>query len=131
MKVLPSACASLRDLAGSRKCGNIHVHPEIPFITIRPRIHRPMSQSIRWLLQDQTRSFSRVHKALSGLKLHGGTCHWTRRVAVTRARGPQLEWDQADVAVPSRGIIARRDSGRSEPQEDFLGCRALTSRELR
>ena len=30
----------------SRNGGNIHVHPEIPFIMIRPRIHRPMSQSI-------------------------------------------------------------------------------------
>ena len=30
----------------SRNGGNIHVHPEIPFITIRPRIQRPMSQSI-------------------------------------------------------------------------------------
>ena len=31
----------------SRNGGNIHVHPEIPFITIRPRIQRPLSQSIR------------------------------------------------------------------------------------
>lgn len=30
----------------SRNGGNIHVHPEIPFIMIRPRIQRPMSQSI-------------------------------------------------------------------------------------
>jgi len=30
----------------SRNGGNIHVHPEIPFMTIRPRIQRPMSQSI-------------------------------------------------------------------------------------
>jgi len=30
----------------SRNGGNIHVHSEIPFITIRPRIQRPMSQSI-------------------------------------------------------------------------------------
>jgi hypothetical protein len=30
----------------SRNGGNIHVHPEIPFITIRPRIQRPISQSI-------------------------------------------------------------------------------------
>ena len=30
----------------SRNGGNIPVHPEIPFITIRPRIQRPMSQSI-------------------------------------------------------------------------------------
>src|SRR5215211_1409547 len=30
----------------SRNGGNIHVHPEIPFITIRPRIKRPISQSI-------------------------------------------------------------------------------------
>ena len=30
----------------SRNGGNIHVHTEIPFITIRPRIQRPMSQSI-------------------------------------------------------------------------------------
>src|ERR1051325_5571375 len=30
----------------SRNGGNIHVHPEIPFITIRPRIQKPVSQSI-------------------------------------------------------------------------------------
>jgi hypothetical protein len=30
----------------SRNGGNIHVHPEIPFITIRPRIQRPISESI-------------------------------------------------------------------------------------
>jgi hypothetical protein len=30
----------------SRNGGNIHVHPEIPLITIRPRIQRPISQSI-------------------------------------------------------------------------------------
>ena len=30
----------------SRNGGNIHVHTEIPFITIQPRIQRPMSQSI-------------------------------------------------------------------------------------
>jgi hypothetical protein len=30
----------------SRNGGNIHVHPEIPFITIRPTIKRPISQSI-------------------------------------------------------------------------------------
>jgi len=30
----------------SRNGGNIHVHPEIPFITIQPRIKRPISQSI-------------------------------------------------------------------------------------
>jgi len=30
----------------SRNGGNIHVHPEIPFITIRPRIQRPIRQSI-------------------------------------------------------------------------------------
>jgi hypothetical protein len=30
----------------SRNGANIHVHPEIPFITIRPRIQRPISQSI-------------------------------------------------------------------------------------
>lgn len=30
----------------SRNGGNIHVHPKIRFITIRPRIQRPMSQSI-------------------------------------------------------------------------------------
>ena len=40
----------MRISAGSRgparNGGNIHVHPEIPFITIRPRIRRPMSQSI-------------------------------------------------------------------------------------
>jgi len=36
--------AGSRDL--SRNGGNIHVHPEIPFIMIRPRIQRPMSQSI-------------------------------------------------------------------------------------
>ena len=30
----------------SRNGGNIHVHPEVPFITIRPRIKRPNSQSI-------------------------------------------------------------------------------------
>jgi hypothetical protein len=40
----------MRISAGSRRLsrngGNIHVHPEIPFITIRPRIQRPLSQSI-------------------------------------------------------------------------------------
>ena len=45
-KVLPSG---MRISAGSRGLsrngGNIHVHPEISF-TIRPRIQRPMSQSI-------------------------------------------------------------------------------------
>ena len=30
----------------SRNGGNIHVHTEIPFITIQPRIQSPMSQSI-------------------------------------------------------------------------------------
>jgi hypothetical protein len=30
----------------SRNGGNIHVHPEIPFITIRPTIKRPISQSV-------------------------------------------------------------------------------------
>ena len=30
----------------SRNGGNIHVHPEIPFVTIQPRIMRPISQSI-------------------------------------------------------------------------------------
>src|SRR5919106_6395254 len=30
----------------SRNGGNIHVHSEIPFITIQPRIKRPVSQSI-------------------------------------------------------------------------------------
>jgi hypothetical protein len=30
----------------SRNGGNIHVHPDIPFITIRPRIKSPNSQSI-------------------------------------------------------------------------------------
>src|SRR5678816_2506574 len=30
----------------SRNGGNIHVHPEIPFIMIRPRIQRPISESI-------------------------------------------------------------------------------------
>jgi hypothetical protein len=30
----------------SRNGGNIHVHSEIPFITIRPRIRRSISQSI-------------------------------------------------------------------------------------
>ena len=30
----------------SRNGGNIHVHPEIPFITIQTRIKRPISQSI-------------------------------------------------------------------------------------
>lgn len=30
----------------SRNGGNIHVHPEIRFITIRPRIQRPISESI-------------------------------------------------------------------------------------
>ena len=30
----------------SRNGGNIHVHTEIPFITIRPRIQRPISESI-------------------------------------------------------------------------------------
>ena len=47
-KVLPSACASVRDLAGglSLNGGNIHVHPRIPFITIRPTIKRPISQSV-------------------------------------------------------------------------------------
>ena len=30
----------------SRNGGNIHVHSEIPFITIQPRIKRPISQSI-------------------------------------------------------------------------------------
>jgi hypothetical protein len=30
----------------SRNGGNIHVHPEIPFITIRPRIQMPISESI-------------------------------------------------------------------------------------
>src|ERR1051326_950323 len=30
----------------SRNGRNVHVHPEIPFITIRPRIKRPISQSI-------------------------------------------------------------------------------------
>jgi len=45
--VLPSACESVRDPAACpRNGGNIHVHSEIPFITIRPRIKRPNSQSI-------------------------------------------------------------------------------------
>src|SRR5882672_7611166 len=30
----------------SRNGGNIHVHPEIPFITIRPPIKQPISQSV-------------------------------------------------------------------------------------
>ena len=30
----------------SRNGGNIHVHPEIPFITIQPTIKRPINQSI-------------------------------------------------------------------------------------
>jgi hypothetical protein len=30
----------------SRNGGNIHVHPEIPFITIRPTIERPINQSV-------------------------------------------------------------------------------------
>jgi hypothetical protein len=30
----------------SRNGGNIHVHPEIPFIAIRPTIMRPISQSV-------------------------------------------------------------------------------------
>ena len=44
----PPIC--MRTSAGSRGLsrngGNIHVHPEIPFITIRPRIQRPISESI-------------------------------------------------------------------------------------
>ena len=47
MKVLQSACASARRSRGlSRNGGNIHVHPEIPFITIPPTIKRPISQSV-------------------------------------------------------------------------------------
>ena len=55
----PTYCGSSRDegtsicmriSAGSRGLsrngGNIHVHPEIPFITIRPTIKRPISQSV-------------------------------------------------------------------------------------
>jgi hypothetical protein len=30
----------------SRNGGNIHVHPEIPLITIRPTIERPIKQSV-------------------------------------------------------------------------------------
>jgi len=30
----------------SRNGRNIHVHPEIPFITIRPTIERPINQSV-------------------------------------------------------------------------------------
>jgi hypothetical protein len=54
MKVLLSACASVRCMcisAGSRRLsrngGNIHLHPENPFITIRPTIRKPISQSVQ------------------------------------------------------------------------------------
>jgi hypothetical protein len=44
----------MRISAGSRRLsrngGNIHVHPEIPFIAIRPTIKRPINQSVRQLL---------------------------------------------------------------------------------
>jgi hypothetical protein len=36
--------AGSRGLSGNG--GNIHVHPEIPFITIRPTIKQPISQSV-------------------------------------------------------------------------------------
>ena len=41
----------MRISAGSRRLsrngGNIYVHPEIPFITIRPTIRNPISQSVQ------------------------------------------------------------------------------------
>jgi len=44
-KVLPSACASVRDLAGYP--GTVEISTSIPkFIAIQPRIKRPISQSI-------------------------------------------------------------------------------------
>lgn len=41
---MPENCTGSRGLA--RNGGNIHVHPEIPLITIRPRIKRHIGQSI-------------------------------------------------------------------------------------
>jgi hypothetical protein len=46
-KVLPICMRTSTGARGlSRNGGNIHVHPEIPFITIRPTIKRLISQSI-------------------------------------------------------------------------------------
>ena len=72
----------------SRNGGNIHVHPEIPFITIRPRIQRPMSQSIPLAsLEIRDAVFRELIKVSLRFELQGRTCHRPRRVAVTRTAG--------------------------------------------
>ncbi len=68
----------------SRNGGNIQVHPEIPFITIRPRIQRPMSQSIPLAsLEIRDAVFPELIR-ISSFELQAGTCHLPRRIAVTR-----------------------------------------------
>ena len=54
----------------SRNGGNIHVHPEIPLITIRQRIQRPMSQSIS--------KYISLPDSLHALKLSPPLCLATR-----------------------------------------------------
>ncbi len=68
----------------SRNGGNIHVHPEIPFITIRPRILRPNNQSISPAPLEIRDAVSGIDTDLSNFELQAGTCHLFRRIAVTR-----------------------------------------------
>ena len=79
----------MRISAGSRRLsrngGNIHVHSGIPFMTIRPTIKRPISPiSSVGSSGNQRRRFPGIDQDLSGFKIHGGTRHRSKRVAVTR-----------------------------------------------
>ncbi len=90
MRVLPSACAPVRDLAGSP--ATVETYTSIPrFHSSRldQKSRMRIANHFRRLLWKSETQFSGVHKALTGLKLQAGTCHWTRRVAVTRDRGPR------------------------------------------
>jgi hypothetical protein len=49
----------------SRNGGNIHVHPEIPFITIRPKIKNANSQSISLALLEISGLTPQVARRLS------------------------------------------------------------------
>jgi hypothetical protein len=72
----------------SRNGGNIHVHSEIPFITIRP-IKRSISQSVPLAaLEIRDAVFQKLIRISPASNYIGGTCRRPGRVAVTRtARG--------------------------------------------
>lgn len=83
-KVLPSACASVQDLAGSP--ATVETYTSIQRFH-SPRLDQKSREQIanqfRWPPLEIRDAVSGVHKAPSGLKLHGGTCHWLFRFLLT------------------------------------------------